>query len=242
MEEIDINDVSTRIVMILGASGNLGQACAEVFHQQGAHVVLVDQSSDKLDTLYTGMDSITRTLVGDIDLSDEGGVDHMVEAMEGRFGRVDALVNTVGAFRGGQSVVDEPLETWDFMLEINLFAAIIVSRAVVPLMLKNRSGRIINILSRNAFQGAANYAAYSAAKAALLRLSESLAAEVKENDITVNCVIPGTIDTPQNREAMPDVDVAQWVTPLAIAEVIAFLASDAARAVTGAAIPVEGKG
>jgi len=237
-----IVNFSQFVVMILGAIGNLGQACVEVFHRHGAHLVLVDRSSEGLDVAFSMFDSATHTLVGGIDLSDQDAVNRLVINVEEKLGCIDVLVNTVGAFRGGQSVQDEPLETWDYLLNVNLFTAVVTSRAVVPLMLKKQAGRIINVISRNALKGAANYAAYSAAKSALLRLSEALAAELKANGITVNCVIPGTIDTPQNREAMPDSDVTKWVTPLAIADVIAFLASDAARAVTGAAVPVDGEG
>ncbi len=239
-----MSDFSQTIVMILGATGNLGRSCVEVFQQQGVHTVLVDRSIERLDAAYSGCDGATHTLEGGIDLSDEDAVDRLVTTVEERFGRIDVLVNTntVGAFRGGQPVQVESLETWDFLFSVNLFVALMVSRAVVPIMLKNKVGRIINVVSRNAMKGAANYAAYSAAKGALLRLSESLADELKTHNITVNCVIPGTIDAPQNREAMPDADVSQWVSPLEIADVIAFLASDAARAVTGTAIPVYGKG
>lgn len=237
-----MNDLSQSVVMILGATGNLGQACVEVFDQLGAQIVLVDRSSEALNAAFSTRDIDRNIFMGGIDLSDENAVNQMIDAVEKQLGRIDVLINTVGAFRGSKSVQDEPLDTWDFLLNVNLFASLIVSRAVVPLMLKKRTGRIINVVSRNALEGVANYAAYSAAKGALLRLSESLAGELKENDITVNCVIPGTIDTPQNREAMPNADVSHWVSPRAIADVIAFLASDGGRAVTGAAIPVYGKG
>lgn len=227
--------------MILGASGNLGSACAQVFQEQQAHTVLVDHSIQRLDNAYGDCNSATHTLVGGVDLSEQKSVDRMVATIEERFDRIDVLVNTVGVFRGGRPAHKEDKETWDLLLNVNLFVALNSARAVVPVMLRMQAGRIINVVSRNALSGTANYAAYSAAKAALLRLSESLADELKASDITVNCVIPGTIDTPQNRDSMPDADVSKWVSPLAIAEVIAFLASDASRAVTGAAIPVYGK-
>lgn len=170
----------------------------------------------------------------------EGAATELFSFVKEDFGPVDVLVNTVGAFRGGLTVQDEERDTWNFLFDVNLYSALNVLRAAVPQMLTNRGGRIINVVSRNALVGAADYAAYSAAKAALLRLSEALAAETKDHNITVNCVIPGTIDTPQNRESMPDADVSRWVTPGAIADVIAFLALNAARAVTGTAIPVYG--
>jgi NAD(P)-dependent dehydrogenase (short-subunit alcohol dehydrogenase family) len=108
-------------------------------------------------------------------------------------------------------------------------------------MLKQKSGRIINVSSREGLEAHAGFAAYSASKSAVLRLTESLAAELTASDINVNCIMPSTIDTPQNRAAMPNADFSKWVAPEAIADVIAFLASDAARAVTGAAVPVYGK-
>lgn len=237
-----MNNVSEAIVLILGSTGNLGQACAEIFCQQDAHLVLVDRSDDRLRDTFATVDGAKRTLVGGIDLSDEEAMIEMVADVNSQFGRIDVLINTVGAFQGGRPVQEESIETWDMLLKINLYIALIASRAVLPIMLNNHAGRIINVVSRNAFAGVANYAAYSAAKAALLRLSESLAAELKAHDITVNCVVPGTIDTPQNRKAMPDADVSHWVTPTAIANVINFLASEAAHAVTGAAIPVYGRG
>jgi NAD(P)-dependent dehydrogenase (short-subunit alcohol dehydrogenase family) len=158
-----------------------------------------------------------------------------------RFGKVSALINTVGAFRGGQASHDEPLETLDFLMTVNVRTALICSRAVIPRMLAAESGRIVNMISRTAFEGAANYGAYSAVKAALLRLSESMAAELKDRGINVNCVAPGTMDTPQNREAMPNADHSEWVTPAAVADVILFCASDAARTVHGAAVPAYGR-
>lgn len=150
-------------------------------------------------------------------------------------------MNTVGAFRGGQASYEEPLETLGFLTTVNVRTALICSRAAIPHMLATESGRIVNIVSRNAFQGSADYGAYSAVKAALLRLTESMAAELKDRGINVNCVVPGTMYTPQNREAMPNADYSRWVTPAAVADVILFFASDAARAVSGAAIPACGR-
>lgn len=237
-----MDDFSPASVMILGATGNLGLACANTFKQQGIHTLLVDRSSERLNAEYSDWPVGSHTRLGGFDLLSEGAATELFSFVKKDFGPVDVLVNTVGAFRGGLTVQDEERDTWNFLFDVNLYSALNVLRAAVPQMLTNRGGRIINVVSRNALVGAANYAAYSAAKAALLRLSEALAAETKDHNITVNCVIPGTIDTPQNRESMPDADVSRWVTPGAIADVIAFLASNAARAVTGTAIPVYGNG
>jgi NAD(P)-dependent dehydrogenase (short-subunit alcohol dehydrogenase family) len=159
-----------------------------------------------------------------------------------RFGRVDILVNTVGGYRGGKPVHDTDLADWDFLFGINLRTTLLCCKAAVPHMLKQSSGKIINVASRDAIAGSASYAAYGASKSAVLRLTESLAAELKASNINANAIMPGTIDTPQNRAAVPNGDYSKWVPPEAIAGVIAFLASDASRAINGAAIPVYGKG
>src|SRR5262249_51907330 len=151
-------------------------------------------------------------------------------------------VNTVGGWRGGKPAHETDLADWDFLFSTNLRTTLFCCRAVIPQMLKQSSGRIINVASRDALKGSAGYSAYSASKSAVLRLTESLADELKASNINVNCIMPGTIDTPQNRAAMPNADHSKWVEPAALAEVIAFLAGDGARAVTGAAIPVFGKG
>jgi NAD(P)-dependent dehydrogenase (short-subunit alcohol dehydrogenase family) len=166
----------------------------------------------------------------------------MVEGALRRFGRIDVLVNAAGGYRAGTPVHDTPLETWEFLLSLNARTAFITSSAVVPAMLEQGSGKIVNVAARAALKGGAKSAAYSASKSAVLRLTESLSAELKGSGINANCVLPGTIDTPQNREAMPNADTSRWVAPEALADVILFLASDAARAVHGAAVPVYGTG
>ena len=166
----------------------------------------------------------------------------MAQAACERFGRIDALVNTVGGYRGGKPVHEMDLADWDFLFGVNLRTTLLCSRAVIPQMLRQGGGRIVNVASRDGLVGSAGYSAYSASKSAVLRLTESLAAELKNSNINVNCIMPGTIDTPQNRKAIPNGDFSKWVEPEAIAEVILFLISDAARAINGAAVPVYGKG
>jgi NAD(P)-dependent dehydrogenase (short-subunit alcohol dehydrogenase family) len=158
-----------------------------------------------------------------------------------RFGRIDALVHTVGGWRGGKPVHETDLADWDFLFNMNLRTTLLCCRAVIPQMLRQGGGKIINIASRDGLKGSAGYAAYSASKSGVLRLTESLADELKTSNINVNCILPSTIDTPQNRAAQPNADFTKWVEPSAIADVILFLASDAARAINGAAIPVFGK-
>ncbi len=232
-------DLSDRVVIVTGAAGNLGSAVARAFRAAGAKLVLVDRTADRLQRLFPDLvDSPDYFLATSVDMTDAGAVEAMVEETVERFGRVDVLVNTVGGFRAGTPVHETSFETWDFLLDLNARTVFTASRAVIPYMLRERNGRIVNVAARAALSGGAKMAVYSLSKSAVMRLTESMAAELKKDGINVNCVLPGTIDTPQNREAMPKADHSRWVEPEAIADVITFLASDAARAVQGAAIPV----
>jgi len=236
-------DFSERVVIVTGAAGNLGSAVARAFQAAGAKLVLVDRAADRLPRLFTDwVDSPNHFLATSVDLTNADAVERMVDETVKRFGRVDVLVNTAGGFRAGTPVHETPFETWDFMLNLNARTVFTASRAVIPHMLRQGSGRIVNVAARAALQGGAKMAAYSVSKSAVVRLTESMAAELERDGINVNCVLPGTIDTPQNRQEMPKADHSRWVKPEALADVILFLASDAARAVQGAAVPVYGKG
>ena len=237
-----MGDLSGIVAMVTGAAGNLGEATARVFERQGASLALIDHNTDRLDAMFSEIASKTEhMLIQRVDLTDENAVLEATESVHSHFGRIDALVNTVGGYHGGRAVHDDDPGVWERMLELNLNTAVATCRAVVPGMIARQSGRIVNVGSRNAIQGAAGASAYSAAKSAVVRLTESLAAELKDSGITANCVLPGTIDTPQNREAMPNADHDAFVSPEAIASVIAFLCSHDAWAVSGAAIPVYGR-
>jgi NAD(P)-dependent dehydrogenase (short-subunit alcohol dehydrogenase family) len=234
--------LSDKVVMITGAAGNLGQAVTRIVQELGGKTLLVERSREHLEKAFGDLASSKKHwLADDTDLTDPASTQRMVDEAHGRFGRIDGLVNTVGAFRGGKPVHEGDLGDWDFLYDVNVRTALNACRAVVPHMLKSGQGRIIAIASRNAFQGSPKYAAYSAAKAAVLRLTESLSGELKHGGITANCIVPGTIDTPQNRSSMPNADHSTWVAPEQIANVIAFLLSTEAGAVTGAAIPVYGR-
>jgi NAD(P)-dependent dehydrogenase (short-subunit alcohol dehydrogenase family) len=234
-------DFSDRVVMVTGAAGNLGQAVSKAFEQAGAKLVLVDHASDRLARMYPELaGSSDHHLAASVDLTDASAVTQMVTQTLQHFARVDVLANIAGGFRSGTPVHETSPDTWDFMLDLNARTILNTVRAVVPGMLERHSGKIISIGSRAALEGSARMAAYSVAKSAVLRITESMAAELKRKGINVNAVLPGTIDTPGNREAMPKADHTRWVQPAAIADVILFLASDAARAIHGAAIPVYG--
>lgn len=236
-------EVKNSIVVITGAVGNLGAATAQAFQAAGARTVLVDRSTARLHQSYSHLaDSAGHLLIGEVDLADGKSVAKMMEQVIARFGRVDVLVNTVGGYRGGKPVHEDDLDNWDFLFNINLRTTLHCCRAAIPHMLRQSNGRIVNVASRGALAGGGWSGASSASKTAVLRLTESLAEELKEAGINVNCVLPGTIDTPQNREAMPRSNHHKWIHPSAIADVIVFLSSSAARGVNGAAVPVFGKG
>ena len=236
-------DFSDRVVIVTGAAGNLGRAVAQAFQAAGARLVLVDRAAGRLPRLFPDfVDTGDHFLATSVDMSDADAVGTVLEETVRRFDRVDVLANTVGGYRAGSPVHETSLEAWDFMLNLNARTAFIASRATIPYMLQRGSGRIVHVAARAALKGGAKMSLHSVSKSAVVRLTESMAAELKRRGINVNCVIPGTIDTPQNREAMPDANHSRWVTPEAIADVILFLASDGARAVQGAAIPVYGKG
>jgi NAD(P)-dependent dehydrogenase (short-subunit alcohol dehydrogenase family) len=238
-----MNIPQQRVVLITGAVGNLGAATARAFQNSGYRTILVDRSKDRLGAAYPKLvNSKEHFLAGGVDLSDANSVSRVVGEGLSRFGRVDALVNTVGAWYGGKPVHEDDFSKWDFLFNVNVRTTLLACRAVIPQMLRQNRGSIINTSSRDGLAGSAGYSAYSASKSAVIRLTEALADELKQSNINVNCILPGTIDTPQNRQALPKADFNQWVPPEQIAEVILFLASDAARAIQGAAIPVYGKG
>jgi NAD(P)-dependent dehydrogenase (short-subunit alcohol dehydrogenase family) len=234
-------DFSGKIVVVTGGVGNLGSAVARAFLAAGAGLVPVDRSSDRLLEGFADLSgSPQHYLAGGVDLTDPASVQTVVDKVIQRFGRIDVLVNTVGGYRAGSPLHETPLDTLDFMFNLNVRTVFIMSQAVIPHMLKQRGGKIVNVAARAGLEGKKNMAAYTAAKSAVIRLTESMSAELRTSGINVNCILPGTIDTPQNRAQMPDANFSQWVLPEALADVILFLASDAARAVHGAALPVYG--
>jgi NAD(P)-dependent dehydrogenase (short-subunit alcohol dehydrogenase family) len=179
-------------------------------------------------------------LASGVDVGEPASVADAVERALSRFGRIDALVNTVGAFRGGKAVDRANPADWTAMFEANVLSAVNTCRAVAPVMRRQRRGKMVNVASVAALHGGADVAAYCAAKSAVVRLTESLSAELRGDGINVNCILPTTLDTPQNRQAMPDADTRDWVRTEDAAEVIAFLCSAAGRAIHGAAIPLTG--
>jgi len=225
-----------RTCVVTGAAGNLGRAVANAFASLGASLILVDHNDETLRSAYGG-DGDRRSLVC-TDLLDASSVAKALGG--GRFPRIDVLCNLAGGFRMGEAVHEISEDAWDFMLDLNVKSVINTARAVVPRMIAAGNGKIVNIAALAGLAGKAGMGAYSASKSALIRLTESMSAELRGQGINVNCILPSIIDTPQNRATMPEADPARWVAPDALADVVTFLASDHARAIHGAAIPVTG--
>ena len=229
-----------RTVMITGAAGNLGRAVAQHFAGQGARLVLLDVSDAALQAARPEGVPDADVLALAVDLLDRAQVEAAAQQAVERFGRIDALANLAGGFTMGEPVHALSDEAWDNMLTLNVRTLLNTVRAVVPHMLAQGRGAIVNVGAASALKGLAQMGAYCASKSAVIRLTESLSAELREGGVNVNCVLPSIIDTPANRAAMPDADPARWVAPQDLAAVIAFLCSPAARAVHGAALPVVG--
>jgi NAD(P)-dependent dehydrogenase (short-subunit alcohol dehydrogenase family) len=236
-----MNEKKDQIVLVTGAAGNLGKAVAKRFFTEGAHLILIDNRDERLKDIYPEMaQSLDHILLPGIDLRKIEEVEEGTAKALERFKRIDVLVHTAGGFRMGEQVHEISSATWDFLVDINLKTTLNITRAVVPHMIHQGEGRIITIGARPSLAGKAKMGAYSVAKTGVLRLTESLSAELKTSGINANCIIPGTIDTPQNRAAMPNADRSSWVSPASLADVIYFLASDEASDIHGAGIPVYG--
>ena len=230
-----------QVAIITGASGNLGSSVARKFIKSGTNTVLVARTSQKLIELFPEYQHSENVyFAAPIDVLDELAVKELVSTTLDRFGKIDILVNTVGGYHAGTPLYKTPIETWDFMFNINVRSVFITCKTVIPIMLENNYGKIVNVSSRAGIHGNANSAAYSASKGAVIRITESMSSELLGLGINVNCVIPGTIDTPENRKAMPEADHGKWVSPNSIADLIQFLTSDAASDINGAAIPIYG--
>ena len=220
-----MSEFDDKTVLVTGAAGVLGQAVANIFDTSGARVVGVDVVP--FEAPYETHQA---------DLIDPEGAAQVVKSV----GTIDILANIAGGFTMGDSVADTSDATWDFMFNLNARTVLNMARAVAPLMVERKSGKIINIGARAGLRGSAAMAAYAASKSVVIRLTESLADELKATGINVNCVLPSIIDTERNRADMPNANFDQWVAPKALAKVIRFLASEAADPIHGAAIPVEG--
>jgi NAD(P)-dependent dehydrogenase (short-subunit alcohol dehydrogenase family) len=222
-----------KVVVVTGASGALGKVVVEAALARGAKVAGVDHAAAQITA--TG----NRIELGGVDLSDAAQAKKAIDAAAAHFGRLDALINIAGAF-AFETVAEGDPKTWQRMYAINVLTALNASRSALPHLAASPSARIVNVGAMAALQGGAGMGPYATSKAGVHRLTEALAAEWK-GKITVNAVLPSIIDTAANRASMPKADFSKWVTPQELAEVILFLASDAASAITGVLLPVSGR-
>jgi NAD(P)-dependent dehydrogenase (short-subunit alcohol dehydrogenase family) len=228
------------VVVITGAFGVLGAAVALAFARRGAHVALLDLAQSPSPALQRELGQ-GHLLLGGVDLGEVESSRKAMAAAAMRFGGIDVLVNVAGGFQW-QTLLDGAVDTWDQMYLMNLRTAVVSCKVALPALIERGRGRIINVgAGAAAARAGAGMGAYTASKAGVQKLTESLAEEVKDRGVTVNAVLPSIIDTPRNRADMPGADFSRWVTPQEIAEVVLFLASDAAEAITGAAIPVSAR-
>jgi NAD(P)-dependent dehydrogenase (short-subunit alcohol dehydrogenase family) len=222
-----------KVIVVTGASGALGKVVAEVAQARGAKVAGVDHAPSHVAA------TPDRIELGGVDLTDAAQAQQAIGAVVAHFGRLDALINIAGGF-AFEAVAEGDPKTWQRMYALNVLTALNASRSAIPHLAAAPAGRIVNVGAMGALQAGAGMGAYAASKAGVHRLTEALAAEWK-GKITVNAVLPSTIDTAANRASMPKADFGKWVTPEELADVILFLASDAASAITGALLPVSGR-
>ena len=232
------NQAGTAI--ITGAAGNLGKATATCLSRAGMNLILLDLDRDAVTALVSELGEAHLAL--SVDLTDRDAVAACVDKAIEKYGSIDALCALAGGFSMGSDVHEAGADEWRRMHAINVDTLLSVASAVVPHMIERKAGRIVTVGAAAAVSGKAAMGPYIASKSAVMRITESMAGELKQHGIGVNSVLPSVLDTPQNREAMPKADPGNWVDPDALAEIVLFLISPQAAAVNGALIPVTGRG
>ena len=229
------HDFSGKIVLITGSSGAVGSRLLDFFTSHGATTIGTYLDEMKINIARSKSEGIDLIRCNTMENAD---VTSLVNTITKKHGRIDILLNTVGGYLGGKSVVDLEEEEWNKMLGLNLLSAFLITKHVVPLMLQSDYGKIVHISSYTGISAQGLDSAYASSKAGLIRFVESVSKELKNRNLTVNCVLPSIIDTKANRKMMPDADFKQWVSIDELVAVIAFLSSDDSRAITGSAVPV----
>src|SRR5436305_11832127 len=229
---------TARSIVITGAAGALGHAVALHFLAEGAHLGLIDHDEGRLRSVYAGRADMAPHVLVEADVTSEHAMAEAAVRIERALGRVDVLVHVAGGFEMGDPVHAMSRATWDRMMDLNAWSFVALTKAFVPQMLGDGAGKVIAVSAQAAERGGAQKAAYGASKSALQRLVEALSQEVRAKGINVNSIAPTIMDTPANRQSMPDADRSAWVSTAVAAQTIAFLASDAALAVHGRHIVV----
>jgi NAD(P)-dependent dehydrogenase (short-subunit alcohol dehydrogenase family) len=232
-----------KIVLVAGGTGGLGREVTMAFLEAGATVVATYQRAEEFAAVVSSAERIGATSPGGavVEVTDGAAVEQFVASIVAKHRRLDILVNTVGGYAGGTNLWEVDPRTYDQMLQLNLRAGFVLARSIVPVMIQQNRGWIVNIASKAALDHGAGGALYAASKAGALALFDALAAELKPYNINVNSVLPSIIDTAANRKAMPGAEFSKWPKPEEIARVILFLCSEEACVIHGAAIPVYGK-
>jgi len=228
-----------KTIVVTGGLGALGSVVAETAAKRGASVALIDHAKDA-PAGFTERLGANALIVGGVDLTSLPAAETAMASIKAKFGRIDALLNIAGGFQW-QTIADGEVDAWDRMYALNLKTTLNACKAALPYLLENGAGRIVNVGAGSALHAASGFGPYAASKSAVHRLTESLADELKLKGVTVNAVLPSIIDTALNRRDMPNADFSRWVAPGDLAAVMLFLASDEAKAVTGALIPVSGR-
>ena len=232
---------SGKLVLIAGGTGGLGRAVSLAFLEEGAKVVVTYRDQKEFDAVKRAAGGNSPSLTGQVvDVTNEAAVNRLVDGVLAEYGQLDAVVNAVGAYAGGITLWETDPKVFEQMLALNLRSGYVIARAVVPKMLKQKRGAIVNVASKAAVDHAAGAAAYAASKAAAVAMMDSLAADLKGTGVRVNSILPSIIDTEANRKAMPKADFAKWPKPEDIARVILFLCSEESKLISGAAVPVYG--
>jgi NAD(P)-dependent dehydrogenase (short-subunit alcohol dehydrogenase family) len=235
------NRFAEKIILVAGGTGGLGRSVSLAFLAEGAKVITTYRNPAEFASLKTEAAANAASLTGQIvDVTDEAAVTDCIAQILAQHSRLDALVNTVGGYAGGTALWELDTKVFDRMLSLNLRAGYALARAAIAPMLRQKSGSIVSVNAKAAFDHAAGASAYAASKAASLAMFDSLAADAKGTGVRVNSILPSIIDTPANRKDMPDADFSTWPKPDDIARVILFLCSDDSRVIHGAAIPVYG--
>jgi NAD(P)-dependent dehydrogenase (short-subunit alcohol dehydrogenase family) len=231
-----------KVTLVAGGTGGLGRAVTLRFLEDSCATIVTYRAQEEFAALQEAAQTRARSLEGDVvDVTDEDAVRKLTQTILAKHKRIDILVNTVGAYAGGVPLWETDPKVFEQMFRLNVRSGYVLSRVVVPVMLQQGKGAVVNVASRAAVDHAAGAAAYAASKAAALAMMNSLAADLKGTGVRVNTVLPSIIDTEANRKAMPKADFTTWPKPEDIARVIAFLCSDEANLIHGAAIPVYGK-
>ena len=236
--------LKNRVAVITGGTGALGRAVAERFLEEGARVAvpwIVEPEVPMFNARMGSRFASSNIFLSRVDVGDEQQISRFVDETVQKMARIDILVNLVGGFWGGKTIADTSIAEWQAMFDLNLKPTFLCCRAVVPVMQKNKFGRIVSVSSRTGLLGAGEYAAYATAKGTIKTFTASLAEEVLGDNVLVNAIAPSTIDTEANRKAMPNAKHENWVKPEDIAKTIAYLCSEQNQVTSGTVVPVYGK-